>query len=85
MPRVITVDKNPAYLIVIHELKNEKKLYESVEIRQVKYLSNIIEHDHRSIKWIIAPMLGSQDFCSANKILKRIEAMNMVKKDKSRI
>jgi transposase-like protein len=46
MPRVITVDKNPAYPVAIHELKNEKKLSKSVEIRQFRYLNNIIEQDH---------------------------------------
>ena len=55
IPRVITVDKNPAYFIAIHELKNEKKLSENVEIRQAKHLNNIVEQDHRSIKRIIAP------------------------------
>ena len=83
MPKVITIDKNPAYPIAINELKNEKKLFKNVEIRQVKYLKNIVEQDHRSIKRIIAPMLGFQSFLSASKILKGIEAMNMVKKDKS--
>ena len=34
MPRVITIDKNPAYPIAIHELKYEKKLSKSIEIRQ---------------------------------------------------
>jgi len=85
MPRVITVDKNPDYPVAIHELKNEKKLSKSVEIRQVKYLNNIIEQDHRSIKRIIAQMLGFQDFYSASETSKGIEALNMVKKDKSRI
>jgi transposase-like protein len=69
IPRVITVDKNPAYPIAIDELKNEKKLSKSVEIRQVKYLDNIIEQDHRSIKRIIASILGFQSFRSASKIL----------------
>jgi transposase, IS6 family len=36
MPRAVTVDKNPAYPIDTHELKNEKKLSKRVEIRQVK-------------------------------------------------
>ena len=62
------------------ELKNEKKLSKRVEIRQVKYLNNIVEQDHRSIKRIITPMLGFQSFRSASKILKGIEALNMVKK-----
>ena len=80
LPRVITVDKNPAYPITIHELKNEEKLSKKVEIRQVKYLNNIIEQDHRSIKRIVNPMLGFQSFQSSNKTLKGIEAMNMIKK-----
>ena len=80
IPRVITVDKNPAYPPAIDELKNEKNLFKNVEIRQTRYLNNIIEQDHRSIKRIIVPMLGFQFFHSANKTLKGIEAMNMVKK-----
>ena len=80
IPRVITVDKNPAYPLAINELKNEKNLFKNVEIRQIKYLNNIVEQDHRSIKRIIVPMLGFQSFRSASKTLKGIEAMNMVKK-----
>ncbi len=78
--RVITVDKNAAYPIAMNELKNEKNLSKNVEIRQVRYLNNIIEQDQRSIKRIIAPMLGFQSFRSADKTLKGIEAMNMIKK-----
>ena len=52
----------------------------NVGIRQIKYLNNIIEQDHRSKKRIINPMLGFQSFQSANKTLKGIEAMNMIKK-----
>ncbi len=80
MPRVITVDKNASYPIAIDELKNEKKLSKNIEIRQIKYLNNIVEQDHRSVKRIITPMLGFQSFRSASKTLKGIEAMNMVKK-----
>jgi len=80
IPRVITIDKNPAYLPAIDELKNDKILHKNVGIRQIKYLNNIIEQDHRFIKLIITPMLGFQFFHSANRTLKRIEAMNMVKK-----
>jgi len=80
IPRVITVDKNPAYPPAINELKNDKILPQNVGIRQIKYLNNIIEQDHRSIKRIINPMLGFQSFQSANKTLKGIEAMNMIKK-----
>jgi IS6 family transposase len=80
IPRVVTVDKNPAYPPAIDKLKNDKILPENVGIRQIKYLNNIIEQDHRSIKQIIVSMLGFQFFHSASKILKVIESMNMVKK-----
>src|SRR5665647_2289754 len=80
IPRVITVDKNPAYPSAVNELKNDKILPQNVGIRQIKNLNNIIEQDHRSIKRIVNPMLGFQSFQSANKTLKGIEAMNMIKK-----
>ena len=62
MPKVITVDKNPAYPIAMYELKKEKILPKNVGIRQIKYLNNIIEQDHRSINRIVNPMLGFQLF-----------------------
>ena len=61
-------------------MKNDKILHTNVSFRQVKYLNNIIEQDHRSIKRIVNPMLGFQSFRSASKTLKGIEAMNMIKK-----
>jgi IS6 family transposase len=48
IPRVITVDKNPAYPSAVNELKNDKILPINVGIRQIKYLNNIIKQDHRS-------------------------------------
>ena len=33
MPRAITVDKNPAYTIAIHELKNDRILPQNVSLR----------------------------------------------------
>ena len=48
IPRVITVDKNPAYPPAIDKLNNERILPQNVSLRQIKYLSNIIEQDHRS-------------------------------------
>ena len=62
IPKVITVDKNPAYPPAIGKLKNDKILPKNVGIRQTRYLNNIIEQDHRSIKRIVNPMLGFQFF-----------------------
>lgn len=37
-PRVITVDKNPTYPIVIEQLKKEKSIPDGIRLRQQKYL-----------------------------------------------
>jgi len=49
-PRVINVDKNAAYPKAIADLKAAGILPEQVELRQVKYLNNLIEQDHRFIQ-----------------------------------
>jgi transposase-like protein len=62
---------------VINELKNDEILPKNVGLWQVKYLNNIIEQGHRSIKRIIASMLGFQSFRSASKTSKGIEIMHI--------
>ena len=47
MPRVINVDKNPAYPAAVEALKAEGVLPCRVRLRQCKYLNNVIEQDHR--------------------------------------
>lgn len=49
-PRVLTVDKNLDYPIAIQELKEEKQMSEGIQLRQVKYLNNIVEQDHPLLK-----------------------------------
>ncbi|MEK0224479.1 IS6 family transposase [Bacillus proteolyticus] len=78
--RVITVDKNPAYPIAIEELKKEKKMPVGIQIRQIKYLNNIVEQDHRFIKKRVRSMLGLKSFRTATSILSGIEAMHIIKK-----
>ncbi|MDI6508819.1 IS6 family transposase, partial [Bacillus wiedmannii] len=80
-PRVITVDKNPAYPMAIEELKKEKKMPVGIQIRQVKYLNNIVEQDHRFIKRRVRSMLGLKSFKTAISILSGVEAMHMIKKE----
>ncbi|MFB9759094.1 IS6 family transposase [Ectobacillus funiculus] len=79
-PRVITVDKNPAYPIAIEELRKEKNMPSGMQLRQKKYLNNIVEQDHRFIKRRVRSMLGLKSFRTANYILSGIEAMHMIKK-----
>src|SRR5471032_780827 len=52
----------------------------SIKIRQVKYLNNIVEQDHRAIKRITRAMLGFKDFHCARVILSGVELMHMIKK-----
>jgi IS6 family transposase len=79
-PRVITVDKNAAYPVAMEALKEDETLAEATELRQVKYLNNVVEQDHRNIKRITRPMMGFKSFNSARKTLRGIEAMNMIRK-----
>ncbi len=79
-PRVITVDKNPAYPIAIQELKEEKQMLEGIQLRQVEYLNNTVEQDHCFIKKQIRPILGLKSLRTAKRIIAGIEAMHMIKK-----
>jgi len=79
-PRVITVDRNPAYPVAIQELKEEKQMPEGMQVRQARYLNNIVEQDHRFIKKRVRSMLGLKSFRTATYILCGIEAMHMIKK-----
>lgn len=52
----------------------------TVEIRQVKYLNNILEQDHRFIKRITNPMMGFKAFHSASATIARIEVAHLIRK-----
>jgi len=79
-PRVITVDKNPAYPKAIKQLKAAKKLPEIVKLRQIKYLNNIVEQDHRGIKRLVKPGMGFGSFNTARRTIRGYEIMNMMRK-----
>jgi transposase-like protein len=79
-PRVINVDKNAAYLRAIDNLKAEEQLTATTELRQVKYLNNLVEQDHRFIKRLTKPGMGFGSFNIARRTLRGFEAMNMIRK-----
>ncbi len=83
MPSSITTDKHSSYPAAIGELKKEGILDQRIKHRQIKYLNNILEQDHRRIKRRIRPMLGFQSFKTANRTLKGIEAMAMMLKEQT--
>lgn len=49
-PRVINVDKNGAYIKAKTELESKGKWPKELTLRQNKYLNNVIEQDHRTVK-----------------------------------
>lgn len=51
-----------------------------IQIRQIKYLNNIVEQDHRGIKIVVKPMMGFKEFHSADATLAGIELCRMLKK-----
>ncbi|PEL24375.1 DDE-type integrase/transposase/recombinase, partial [Bacillus pseudomycoides] len=65
----------------VEELRKEKKMPLGIQLRQVKYLNNIVEQDHRFIKKRVRSMLGLKSFHTATSIISGIEAMHMVKKE----
>ena len=79
-PRVINVDKNPSYPPAVEQLKKSRILPVDTELRQVKYLNNIVEQDHRGVKHLINPGMGFGSFNSARRTIKGYEAMNMIRK-----
>ena len=80
-PRVITVDKNAAYPKAIKTLKGDETLSETTQLRQKKYLNNIIEQDHRAIKRLTNAGMGFKSFNTARRTLRGYEAINMLRKN----
>jgi transposase-like protein len=83
IPRVINVDKNPAYPAAVEALKAEGTLPRRVRLRQCKYLSNVIEQDHRKVKKRTWLAKGYGSFKSAWRTLEGIETMSMIRKGPS--
>jgi transposase-like protein len=77
-PETVTIDKSGANLAVLNAVNAERET--PIKVRQVKYLNNVVEQDHRAIKRRIRPMLGFKDFKCARVILSGIELMHMIKK-----
>jgi putative transposase len=51
-----------------------------IEIRQVKYLNNIVAQDHRAVKRMVRPMLVFKSFRSAAATIVGIQLMHMTRK-----
>jgi transposase-like protein len=78
LPDKITIDKSGANIAAVHGIQADTGA--PIELRQVKYLNNIVEQDHRAIKRLIRPMLGFPTFRCARILLAGIETVHMIKK-----
>ncbi len=78
-PELINIDKSGANKSAI-KLYNRRN-YSRIVIRQCKYLNNIVEQDHRMIKWRIMQGLGFKEFESAKRTLSGIEVVHMLSKN----
>jgi putative transposase len=88
LPEKITIDKSGANNAGIGAINLQLIILAllgcpliQIQIRQIKYLNNIIEQDHRGIKRITKPMMGFKAFHSTEATLSGIELCRMLKKE----
>lgn len=77
-PEKVAMDKSGANKAAIDEI-NGGRTVPSI-VRQIKYLNNIVEQDHRAIKRVTRPMLNFKSFRSAGNVLAGVELMHMIRK-----
>ena len=78
IPQKISIDGSTANKAAILEI--EATAAKPIELRQIKYINNLIEQDHRAIKRIVRPMLGFKSWTCACTLIAGIETMHMIKK-----
>ena len=76
-PDIINVDKNPAYPAAFAKMQ-KKGIFEKTSFRRIKYLNNIIEQDHRSIKRQHRQAMGYHSLKTAKRTIDGIESMHRI-------
>ena len=80
IPEKVTIDKSGSNISALNSANKELSKDKQIEVRQIKYLNNIIEQDHRFIKRRTKPMLGFKSFNSARITISGIENIRMIQK-----
>ena len=83
MPDRIEIDKSSANLAGLQAVNVILKFTgngRTIKVRQIKYLNNILEQDHRFIKRITGPMLGFKAFHAAAATIAGIVTAHMIRK-----
>ena len=78
IPDSVTIDKSGSNISALNALNDDHP--DKIEIRQNKYLNNIVEQDHRFIKKRTRSMLGFKNFHSAQTTIAGIESVRMIQK-----
>jgi len=78
VPEKVTMDKSGANKAAMDEINARGETL--IMVRQIKYLNNIVEQDHRAIKRITRPMLNFKSFRAAKNVRAGIELMHMIRK-----
>jgi transposase, IS6 family len=83
-PSIINVDKNPAFPPAHQELISSGELQPTSKLRRVKYLNNIVENDHKSVKRKSRYRQWYQSFDTATATISGMETMRMIQKGQVR-
>ncbi len=67
VPEKVTMDKSDANMAAIDAINVGRDM--PIIVRQLKYLDNIVEQDHRAIKRVTRPMLNFKSFRCAGCVL----------------
>jgi putative transposase len=78
VPETITVDASEANAAAIRHHNTEHKT--AITMRQVRYLNNVVEQDHRVVKRITRPLLRFKSVEAAQSMRAGIELMHMLRK-----
>src|SRR4051812_30648697 len=78
VPEKITIDKSEANTAAITHYNKTHKT--AIIIRYAKYLNNIVEQDHRSVKRLTRPMVGFKSFWAARCTIAGMEVMHAIRK-----
>ena len=79
-PQKVTIDKSGSNISALNAANKDLPEDQKIEVRQIKYLNNIVEQDHRFIKKRTKPMLGFKSFHSAKMTITGIENIRMIQK-----
>ena len=77
-PDKVAMDKSGANKAAIDAINAGRDV--PIVVRQVKYLNNVVEQDHRAIKRVTRPMLNFKSFHAAGSVLAGVELMHMIRK-----